>query len=422
VTLRSVSRLLAQHRLLVARGLALQSVACMLLSAYAFRPRLESMVHFRPTPGPQDYYNPAGPWLALAGGMALIAALLLSGEPTRLPWRAAARLDALWPRRVWVLLLPGVLMLLAVSEINGKLIGVKRLWTLSPHVQFALLLGGIVLVVLGLAGLPHFPSPDPSPAPESTPPAAERMAKTGSRRGAWREIALVLAITLLALGVRFWKLGESVRLMVDEGHFALGVTYFRMFPDVKLLEPMPTSASFPFIFSYGQAGMVAIFGRNFLGLRALSAVIGALTVPSLYLLTRELFDRLAACMAALVLLTFPPQVHYSRLALNNVADPLFGTLALAFLALATCYCNDIYREAAKRNIVVRSVQVEVTGEFGDAPGSPAENITYKAIVEAEAPRDDIADLMKHTDAVAEIQNSLRQATTVTLASVEAVSV
>jgi len=78
--------------------------------------------------------------------------------------------------------------------------------------------------------------------------------------------------------------------------------------------------------------MVAIFGRNFLGLRALSAVLGALTVPALYLLARELFDPLAACLAALVLLTFPPQVHYSRLALNNIADPLFGTLALAFLA------------------------------------------------------------------------------------------
>jgi hypothetical protein len=72
--------------------------------------------------------------------------------------------------------------------------------------------------------------------------------------------------------------------------------------------------------------------------------------------------------------------------------------------------------------VVRSVQVEVAGEFGDAPGSSAENITYKAIVEAEAPNNDIVDLMKHTDTVAEIQNSLRRGTAVTLKSIEAVSV
>lgn len=34
---------------------------------------------------------------------------------------------------------------------------------------------------------------------------------------------------------------------------------------------------------------------------------------------------------------------------------------LLFLALATCYCNDIYREAAKRKIEVQRVEVEVTG-------------------------------------------------------------
>src|SRR5579859_197001 len=95
---------------------------------------------------------------------------------------------------------------------------------------------------------------------------------------------------------------------------------------------------------------------------------------------------------------------------------------LLFLALATCYCNDIYREAAKRNIIVRSVQVEVNGDFGDVPGSRAGNITYEASVEAEADEAAIIDLMKHTDTVAEIQNSLRQPTGVTLKSTRAISV
>ena len=35
---------------------------------------------------------------------------------------------------------------------------------------------------------------------------------------------------------------------------------------------------------------------------------------------------------------------------------------LLFLALASCYCNDIYREAAKRYIKVE--RVEVNGDFG----------------------------------------------------------
>ena len=79
---------------------------------------------------------------------------------------------------------------------------------------------------------------------------------------------------------------------------------------------------------------------------------------------------------------------------------------LLFLALATCYCNDIYREARKRNIRVQRVGVEVKGEFG-AEGEPARNIEYSASVEAHAPQEEILALMQHTDSVAEIQNTLR---------------
>ncbi|MBE2269027.1 MAG: OsmC family protein [Anaerolinea sp.] len=104
----------------------------------------------------------------------------------------------------------------------------------------------------------------------------------------------------------------------------------------------------------------------------------------------------------------------------------FGSSAnggeLLFLALATCYCNDIYREAAKRGITVKSVEVTVSGGFDNAPGSAAENVTYAARVEAEAGEAEIAELMRHTDTVAEIQNTLRQGVSVRLASLQAVSV
>lgn len=90
---------------------------------------------------------------------------------------------------------------------------------------------------------------------------------------------------------------------------------------------------------------------------------------------------------------------------------------LLFLALATCYCNDIYREAGKRGIEVSGVEVEVEGDFG-AEGEPAQNVTYHAKVTARADRADIMELMRHTDRVAEIQNTLRKETPVTLSSIE----
>jgi uncharacterized OsmC-like protein len=91
---------------------------------------------------------------------------------------------------------------------------------------------------------------------------------------------------------------------------------------------------------------------------------------------------------------------------------------LLFLALATCYCNDIYREAAKRDIQVERVEVEVDGDFG-AEGEHAQNVSYRARVFANAGEEEIRDLMKFTDTVAEIQNTLRIETPVVLVNIEA---
>jgi organic hydroperoxide reductase OsmC/OhrA len=92
---------------------------------------------------------------------------------------------------------------------------------------------------------------------------------------------------------------------------------------------------------------------------------------------------------------------------------------LLFLALATCYCNDIYREAAKRNIQVDRVDVEVDGDFG-GEGEPAKNVTYRAKVAAQASEQEIQDMLRFVDTVAEIQNTLRVVTPVSLSQFEVV--
>jgi organic hydroperoxide reductase OsmC/OhrA len=94
---------------------------------------------------------------------------------------------------------------------------------------------------------------------------------------------------------------------------------------------------------------------------------------------------------------------------------------LLFLALATCYCNDIYREAAKRGLKVEHVEVEVEGEFG-AEGEPARNVSYRAKVSAQGNKKQIQEMMAQTDRVAEIQNTLRQGTPVRLSGIEVVTI
>jgi uncharacterized OsmC-like protein len=79
---------------------------------------------------------------------------------------------------------------------------------------------------------------------------------------------------------------------------------------------------------------------------------------------------------------------------------------LLFAALATCFCNDLYREASKRNIAVQDVEVEVMDTFG-TPGEPARDISYRVQVRANAPQAVVDGLIRATDAVTEIQNTLR---------------
>jgi putative redox protein len=86
---------------------------------------------------------------------------------------------------------------------------------------------------------------------------------------------------------------------------------------------------------------------------------------------------------------------------------------LLLLAIGGCYSNDVFREAAKRGINVRRVQVTVSADWGGEPVR-AENVSYSVKVDADAPPEAIADLIRHTDSVAEIPNSLRYGTEVRL--------
>ncbi len=76
------------------------------------------------------------------------------------------------------------------------------------------------------------------------------------------------------------------------------------------------------------------------------------------------------------------------------------------LALATCYCNDLHREAARLGLALEAVEVEAEADFGGV-GLAAANVRYRARVQSPAPAEQIAQLLRETDAVAEVHNTLR---------------
>lgn len=83
------------------------------------------------------------------------------------------------------------------------------------------------------------------------------------------------------------------------------------------------------------------------------------------------------------------------------------------LALATCYCNDLYREAQRLSVPVDGVVVEATADFPGI-GLAATNIRYEVQVSSPARAEDVADLIQQTDVVAEVHNTIRAGVAVSL--------
>ena len=93
---------------------------------------------------------------------------------------------------------------------------------------------------------------------------------------------------------------------------------------------------------------------------------------------------------------------------------------LLLLALGACFTNDVFREADKRELEVLGVRVVVECDWADDPPR-AQNVRYSVRVEAEAPEDEILELIQHVDEIAEVQNTLRAGNAVELLEAEAIS-
>lgn len=86
-----------------------------------------------------------------------------------------------------------------------------------------------------------------------------------------------------------------------------------------------------------------------------------------------------------------------------------GELLMA--ALATCYCNDLYREAERLGVELTGCAVSASAHFNGV-GLAAESVTYSAWVDSSASPSQIERLLAETDRLAEIHNTLRAGCTV----------
>lgn len=149
-----------------------------------------------------------------------------------------------------------------------------------------------------------------------------------------RTATLVVAITLLAFGLRVWNLGGiPFAFSGDEASFALEA--LRVLrgeigtPFATGFLSQPTMS-----FYYGSLG-IALFGATPAGARLPWTVLGVLTVPVIFWITKRAAGKPVAFAATVLLATYHFHIHYARLSLNNIADPLILGLALLFWDRAT---------------------------------------------------------------------------------------
>ena len=90
---------------------------------------------------------------------------------------------------------------------------------------------------------------------------------------------------------------------------------------------------------------------------------------------------------------------------------------LLYLAIGGCVSNDLFREAAVRGIQLDAVRVVVRGDFSGAP-AVSEPVFYDVELSGDAAPEQLRALVEHVDAIAEIPNSVRGGTEVTIDRVE----
>ncbi|HSL77472.1 MAG TPA: OsmC family protein [Candidatus Limnocylindrales bacterium] len=91
---------------------------------------------------------------------------------------------------------------------------------------------------------------------------------------------------------------------------------------------------------------------------------------------------------------------------------------LLYMAIAACWSNDLYREAATMGIELDRVEITVDGDF-PARGSGSTSISVDVTVRSPAPEERIRELIAEVERVAEIPRAIRDATPIEVhASVE----
>ena len=146
----------------------------------------------------------------------------------------------------------------------------------------------------------------------------------------WVLIAALAGLTAAGAAIRFVPLG------VQSFHHDEVITVMRVIPGTfgHMLHEVKSSESNPPLYYVLAWGWAKEFGRSEWGIRSLSALFGALTVPLGYAIGRQLASRRVGLILTAVLAFSPMLIWYSQEARSYVLLVFFGALSFLFFVRA----------------------------------------------------------------------------------------
>lgn len=263
-------------------------------------------------------------WYAVAVGC-FITAAFLEGR------RSVERPPATRSRRILLYPLAFLLALVAQEQAGAAVTGG------NPIVGLILWLAAIFVAYVALS------SKSPAEQEQNMAPTADDQPQ--SVRFFWQSLhaatsavsrlpsVVALLLFLLALVPRFLLL-TSHPFMLNGIEASIGLDAIAALQG-HIRNPFATAwLTNPTLPLFPAAVPIALFGRSAISLRLLPALVGAITVPVLFLIARRLWNVWVAFGASMFLGGYHLHVHYSRLGMTNVWDPLLALLMFGLIAIA----------------------------------------------------------------------------------------
>ena len=231
------------------------------------------------------------------------------GDSAAREWRWPKLSDI--PQKRW-LYLPALLLAFGASRLASSS------GYLNPVVPIGIWVAGIALAAYALS--------------QDSPPKNEHLAQQNNEARV-STIRISVLLFLVALLVRFYDLG-SHPFILNGTEASLGLEALNVLSGAQN-NPFGTgwltNPSLPFFF---LAIPLRLLGPSTESLRLLSVVIGAVTIPVLFVIGQRLYGRAVGLAAAILLTGSHYHIHFSRSGLTNAWDALLTLLALGLIAIA----------------------------------------------------------------------------------------